>query len=778
MALTLPLQTQEWPLFRLLTRATWGGDNVVPWVSAADWTVQAMEGGTDGATPTSGFYLLSYDRVCLPMIGTAQFGFRFGEVDGVTTTPPDLSGYEVRIQGADRPAGLDAPAWRTIWVGTVETQEDHGWPGALVASGERIYHCADSLFRMSRWLLDHHGFAATNGTTTIHYEACVGHPGYNVGKARDQRVAGNRWNGDASTWTTDGLLQAHFHTLPGSANARAWTDLEVIGSAQKISRRPGEPAFPPTGPVGFEAALAQLAGATSWEIRHGESALDLHKRILKRERAKGLAFLDWLDDSGAPDGALTVLLRINPQIASDSMSGSLGYKDPTDGSTITIASTYDQGTNVSVDLVGDHRNVDDAFALGDKDQYHLDALETVGEQIEVLVTLSFFDSPTGSTPNVEGHSLNRGWSGSEQTTFRGRTTAQRADERFRPVYQQFSIPIVWDFKAANGNNGTLAYCDYRCNGDDTGITALDPTVLNGGILGDNRIGLREPTSLLLTELLSDLPVYEGFDYRTNASTRWAAVAENKDPVRRKPLVLLRASSEHFVKLAEVLPALHFTVDGRDLWLVNPVQESGARPISDPSLGSLGALATLGDYRFLSFTVGLRLPHRVRLYSGLPRNDPACRRAPTIYHPDHHLWLAHPGAIWDIDGSAGTISSGHAPRRTACGGTADAPGILRDDRSALARIHYLSWIWYGRERRTATWALRCCGSLPSFLAHAGVGISGSPTAMVYPKIGQTVISLAANGGTVQPMTPITRVAYNNRAGITTWSTDWNELEFEK
>lgn len=775
MTLTLPLATQEWPLFRLLTRATWGSDITNPWTSGADWTVEAMEGGTDGATPTDGYYLLGYDRVCLPMIGRAQFVFRYGRINGGAVTAPDLSRHEVRIQAAPRPASGD-PAWRTVWTGTVETQEDSGWPGSDEASGERIYHCADSLFRMSRWMIERHGFAATDGTTTIKYEDCVGHPGYNVGKGRDSRLAGNRWSTDADTWTTDGGLEAHFHTIPGAAGSVAWTDLKVLGNAQKIGRRFGEPVFPPTGPVGHEASLGQLDGESAWEIRPGESCLDLHNRILKRERGKGLAFLDWLDDSGDPSGPLTVLLRIHPQLPGISGADVVTYTDPSTGSDVTLYTSYDGATNFGVDLIGDHRLVDSAFKLGDKDQYTIDALETVGEPIEVLVTLSFVDSPSGSAPNVEGHTLRRRWSTSEQTTFRGRTSAQRADERFKPVYQQFGLPVVWDFKAGNGNNATLRYTDYRCNGDDTGITT--PGVVNGTILGDNVLGSREPTSLLLTELLTDLPVYEGFDYRVDAATKWDAGSQRALPVRRKPLVMLRVASDKYVKLSEVLPGIQFSIDGHDLWLVNPVEESGARPISDPSLSSLGALATLGDYRNLVITVALRLPYRVRLYTGLIPTDPACRRRPTIYHPDHHLWLAHPGAIWDLDGSAGSTSTGHAGRRAAGAGTADAPGILRDDRSALARMHYLTWAWYGSARRTATWALRCCGSLSSFEAYDGSGISGSPSAKPYPTLGAMITSMAANGESHQINTPVTRIAYDNGSGITTWSTDWNELEFER
>lgn len=798
MAVTIPLANQQWPYLRILTRQGFGADRSTPNVSADTWITWPVS-RIVGRRQVAGMYVIDFDRVCLPQVGRARFGFHYGKIDNriITTSSasalsssggqpwdattmalamPDLNGHEVRIQ-----ASADNTTWRTVWWGRVDSTEDVGWPGAAVPAGDRVYHCVDGLYRTSLWELNRHGFATTDPSsgTAFRYGPMLGHPGYNVGFGHAARQAGNLWNQDGSQWTPDAAPtgtdgKCYYHGQPGSADCAAWSDQGVIEHALASVRRPYEPLFK----LRFVPSTANgsLAAASAWPVRDGDTVWDILTRVLRRERGKGVAFVDWADDTSAPTGALTVYLTVMPQ-----MYGDITYQDPT-GTQVSISGALNDTTAyVSLlDLIGDHRLVASAFRLGDKDQFRLDALETVGERIQVLVTLSFVDGQTGSSPNIEGRSLRRGWSSNDQTTFRGRTPVQRQEERFRAVYNLFTLPNGFDFVTGDGNGGSLNHCDYRCAGGDPGMLS---TWIPGSIVGETALSdpTLEPTSPGQTRLLSDVPLYEMWNYSTATPGRWDAANERGDQPRRPILALLRVATNKYVKVEEVAPGMAMRIDGNAIWFFDSNGlGDGTRKISDPSLSNLGALATIGKYENLCFTVGIELPHRARLYSGKQRLDPECRRFATIAIPEHHLWLAHPGAIWDIDSSSGTTATGHSPRRSAVLGTSTSPGLLRDDRVALARQHYLAWAWYGTERRTATWAMRACGFLPTFAYYASATVptdGTNPSTKTYPTLGQTVHQMRANGETHTIDTPVTRVHYDNQVGVTTWETDWNSLDLQ-
>lgn len=798
MPVTLPLANQQWPYLRLLTRDGFDAQRATPNISGSGWEIWPVS-RVAGKDKPNGMYVIDFDRVCLPQVGRARFGFRYGKIDGqiigasATTAQsaksgqpagssaqvlslPDLNGHEVRIQ-----ASADGTAWRTVWWGRVDSAEDVGWPGALVPAGDRVYHCVDGFYRTALWEMNRHGFTATdpNSGTAFQYGPMLGHPGYNVGFGHAARQSGNLWNVDASQWTPDAAPtgtdgKCYYHGQPGSADCTAWSDQGALENALAAARRPTEPLFKirfvPT------TAAGMLVGASAWPVHDGDTVWDLATRILRRERGKGVAFVDWDNDSGAPTGPLTVYLTIMPQ-----MYGDITYQDPT-GTQVSISGAHNDVASYvdRLDLIGDHRLVASAFRLGDKDQFRLDALETVGERIQVLVTLAFVDGQSGSSPSIEGRSLRRGWSTADQTTFRAKTAVQRQEERFRAIYNLYTLPNAWDFVTGDGNGGPLNHCDYRCAGGDPGMLA---TWIPGSIVGEtalSAVGI-EPTSPVQARLLSDLPLYEMWNYSVATPRRWDAANERGDQPRRPILALLRVASDKYVKVEEVAPGMSMRLDGNAIWFFDSVGlGDGTRKISDPSLSSLGALATIGKYENLCFTVGVELPHRVRLYSGKPRQDPDCRRFASIGIPEHHLWLAHPGAIWDLDSSTGTTSTGHPPRRGAVLGTSTSPGLLRDDRVALARQHYLAWAWYGTPRRTACWALRACGFLPTFDFYASATLptnGANPSTGSYPTIGQTIHQLRANGETQTIDTPVTRVHYDNQAGVTTWETDWNSLDLQ-
>jgi hypothetical protein len=95
------------------------------------------------------------------------------------------------------------------------------------------------------------------------------------------------------------------------------------------------------------------------------------------------------------------------------------------------------------------------------------------------------------------------------------------------------------------------------------------------------------------------------------------------------------------------------------------------------------------------------------------------------------------------------------------------------------LHYLSVAWYGplvdligeiqATRRSAQWSLRCCGDIPSSTDYDGGGV-------IYPNVGKVVTVLSANGQRITLNTPVSSVSYDNTTGITTWVTDWQDLDF--
>ncbi len=152
-------------------------------------------------------------------------------------------------------------------------------------------------------------------------------------------------------------------------------------------------------------------------------------------------------------------------------------------------------------------------------------------------------------------------------------------------------------------------------------------------------------------------------------------------------------------------------------------------------------------------------------------NPDSKRKRVLRHDGLHLWLAPVQSIWSLDSTTGSLALGHTARRSAAASGA-GPGLLRDDRNALAALHNLAWSWYGGVRRTARWTLRCCGLLPSFSSYDE---DGGLATIAYPTIGRLVTNLSANGEVHQINTPITSVRYDNEAGQTTWATDWGELD---
>ncbi len=744
MTVALPLESARWPIFRLLTRASFGSSGAGG-ASGAGWTVQPMQ---SSKPDSSGFILLSYSRCLLPQIGTARILFRYGRFLGKmigasaassaalangnpwdpTTDSlaiPDLTGQEIRIQAA--PRGLDgentsSAAWVTVFWGTCEYQQDDGWGGADTPAGERTYHCVDALHRLKRWNLDCHGYYSS-GTSISNAK---GHPGYNVAPGAPAQLAGNR-ESTGTTFTTQSGGTAFNHCRPGAGTT--WTDKQAVDHALAVGRPPGEPLFVLTG------ATDLYSDSSAIDVPEGRTVFDLVSSVCSRGRGRGAVRLEWTEAS--PTGAITPLLKAYAQLAH-----AYTYTIPSTGGTGTVNGATENSTTVTVDLIGDHRFLPSSLILGDAQQYQCDYMESVGEKIQTLATLSYQDG-----------TLEAGWIASSKTAFNAITDpSKRTDIKWKPVYQLHRLARSFDFTVKNGSGSSSSRCDFRCSDD-----------------GEVYIGGVVDTSVLTAKVMDDLPLYEGYVYDTVAARQDGSTVSSfaGTPARRDPLLWARNSSGNFLAVGGMGETVHLKIS-QDGFLVTASnnQETGLRYFADSDGVSVQRVY---DYTQLGMTVGIELPHRVRLATG----DPDGKRRMKIEHPDLHLWVAHPGAIWDYDST--NIVSGYSPAKRAA--ATSASGILRDDRDSLARLHFLSVAWYGpmdgivstNTRRSAQWALRCCGDIPTSDSYDGGGV-------VYPDVGKVVTFMYANGQKLSLMTPVSSYVYDNEAGVSTWTTDWSDLDF--
>lgn len=770
MTITLPRANLPWTQFRVLVRHSFGAGTTSQNVSGAGWNFLPMQ--VKGQR-RHGFEVVRMSRGALPFVGRAVIKLEYGQfADGLIgadatssqqmeagsawnsgsngTDIKDLRGFEIRIQ-ATNDISASPSGWRTVWWGQCEYQEDQGAPGALIPMGTRLYHCVDGLQRANRWMMNIHGYASAYDTS-VEYPAVTGILGYNTPVDCDTRISKNR---GPSKWQTDAKLDVYFHCSPGSAASSFWTAQDAAEHALGVTKPPAEPQFKFQGYNGTASILALLSGTFSWPVHETDSALEVLCRICKRERGRGVVFIDWDDDSGAPTGPLTVWLTVAPQLLND-----VAYiNNPQTGSTATFPGATTAVTTTTVDLIGDHRAVAGALSLGDPYQFRYDYLETVGEPIEVACTLSYLDGQkTLSSNYIASASLAPRWSATELSSFRGASVAGRSAERYAHVYQAHGLPPTWVGLAGDGNGGNTVRIDYRCN---DGGAILIP-------------GASDPkTSPALVKILSDLPLYTGYDYSADAVTRWDSGSGGSDqaaPTRRRWMAGVRKSAGRYLRFDETTVSITARVDNTgEIWLQNSADEStGLRALSDTSLS---ALSPVYDYQNIWLTVGIRLPHRVRYANG----DATGRRRGRAEFRDFHLWLGAPGCIWDIDTTVGDANNGWAAKR-APGGGVSSFGILRDDRPALAIIHALSWAWYGTdvERRSSSWSIKDCGMLASFTSG---DTAATATTINYPKLGQLLTTLGANGEQHTINTPITMVEYDNVSGQTTWSTEWSELEVE-
>lgn len=718
-------EDQHRPLYRILISATWGN---------ASWAELPMAPRWDIGRFTHGFEMIEHDRRCLPDVGQASFLFHYGVINGrqygTGGQPMDLTGYYVRIQSAEGPLQVQqvtipgaaraatagfSPQWSTCWIGRVEAHEDQFLPGASYPIGVRTYHCLEIIAVTKRWPLLKHGFAFPGGAAV-----CRGNPGYNRGLP-DGTLQGNK-SGSATVDPAGDSNLVPCRTYPGQG--LLYTDQDVVNDALLCGRESSDPLFVLATDYGL------LQSAQAWEITEQMRVFDLLVRILRRQRGRGSCFVTWASDLGSPLAPLTLSLTVNPQTAND-----ITYTDPQTGGTVTMPGAASAGTVMAlVDLVGDHRNVDATFRLGSRYQNKWDYVETVGDRIEVFVTLSYADG-----------TLEERWTGSEQNSFTNDApftiNNPASATKYEAVFQLHSPPRAWNLQAADGSglffperidircldNGQLQFPSGANDTSPISIEVQRDTVLPSP--GDSAIGVMrgEPLAFVAPNAGFDL----WLDIRTEIGGNLA--------IRRDNAILLKHAGD------ENLATRYF----------------GDK--SSPAVGSIF------NYTQLAFSVSIRLPHRIRFADGDANGS---RRHPPIYVRDQCLWLLHVQAITHLDLSTGTPAAGHTPIRGDYG--TPVPGedwtIVRDNRSQLARVHALNWSWYGVERRTATWQLRAAGSLRSFQTASGATVS-------YPQLGMVVQQLSAGGSLITLNTPITRIHVQVQKHTATWETDWCDRDTE-
>lgn len=727
MAVSLSVEPQDWPRFRVRSAAEWGGV----------WTVHQMIGGFAGDEPaTNGLQVVRFSRKAIPDFGDAILRFHYGDINGRryafdtedgAVIVPELLGREVAIEYNTAEYGA-TPAWVTVWWGECIAQQDLAVAAAAHPSGTVEYTCMDGLYRLTRWaLIEHQVYSGRN---------CFGHPGYNATGLAEigAPLMGNREPSGADPLGL-GYVAHIWPRIPESGKVRAdllWTDQRALEHALASSRPAAQPAIGLRDEGDTAGAISALAGTTAWPVEYGMTAWDLVTRILDRRRIFGTAFLDWIgDDISASDP----VIRILPIFAND-----LTPPAPAGGTPPTITGAINAGTIADVDLIGDQRHVDRTFqAVRERDTY-FDAVETVSEPIKVMVTLC----------EQEANSLAKRWNEDEQTAYESLSAAvdSYADSpQFQHVYRTVGLRSGWEFLVGDGEPGTgvATRCDWSLD-DDGELTFPDP---------------QGSTSVLVTSIADYIPMWAGYDVSSSSLATFNGTPEFT-PQALPPQIWRRVNDDpiRWVDAAETdsLQLMRAGNGGTDL------------QIRDSESNGVRYLESLDNFNELAITVCLVLPNLVRLHTardGL-QGDPDPSRVKRVRIPGYELHLIHPLCIYALD-TATTSNGGYAPKTGALGGSGSTPGIARDDRNDMAIIHTLMAEWYLNERRTATWQLKAFGMYGT--DPATVGISDH-----WPSLGELLRDLSFAGRTEQFSTPITSVEYNNEQGITTWITSWSDRDW--
>lgn len=834
---TIPVDAYVVPQVRVLYRDGFGVDeaSTVYAKSSTGWVVLTESGYYPGIF--SGVELLKVSRRSLPDIGTASFRWVYGPFadQGAYPAPPNLVNMDVLIQ-VKMPADPDVaantsvtpatPGWRTIFWGRVDYQTDDAYAGSATPGqqGTRTYFCVDGFARTMKWIMDRH-VVDPNGNGSTLVKECYGHPGYNYQAGGDGIILGNASpvmasapRGAGTTVTAHVWAGAHSVTFVSGK----WTERMAVEHATGATRPQTEPWFLLAG-----SAARNFGNVTPLHVGDNESVHEFCSRVLNRRRGFALAYVDWVDNG---DNSISVQISTTALLVAD-VTQTVQDMPGSGAATVTLwginDAAYRDILKNPLTLVGDARNIDSIFQVATAEMQVCDYVETVGEQIEMGVTLSYADTPPlltqgrsepfQSTDEIYGGagfdavSVEPRWSLDDVSNFEALAQARRIMPYWDHVYQLHGLPRDWQFTICNAGWGP---------GDSTIANAhrVDYRLLDNGNISAPVFGTDpQDTSVVRTELLGYLPFFQGYDYGAGyIPVKTDNTAQSGMPGRRPAQVYLHLTDQggdrwflpngalpetiadkwDFVtSIGNFNPTLTVFPDcflAKSDYFCQVGQRVFSSLLNDDSLADAAKLGAAFDITAIAFTLGIKLPHRLRLcttsppgtafpqrpgYTGVADWTHANRRK-TVYIPNCQMWLADPWCIWDLDQPTDptvNIQEGYLARRQALGsvasfdaGTAPQPAVLRTDLARLAFYHLAASGWYLTLRQRARWGQKTCGFLP-------FARQGTPDD-IGPQMGSYIDTLNYNGTATTINLPVTDMDYDHQTGVTVWNTDYFDLEF--
>ncbi len=624
---------REFPRFSVYTRAV-SGD---PWVERRmldKWPRTTDAGGLPEFQDTRrrpGCMVRQVSRVLLPATGTATIVVPYGEIDGqaydLDAAEWDWRQHQIKIDCIN-----DAGDWETVFWGTVEAMEDTeppGWQGSelstpIVRAGMRVYRCVDLTIGLARTFYDRHWYQDDQAAPEI---IVTGPASFNVDRAG--AYSPNR--GAAGGAAPSG---AFAHRFPGEYNAVPWTEADAVRTLLAIASVQGI-----VQPITLVDGSGLLQSQASLAVDAPAPILDCINRICRRDRGRGSAHLDWTDSLvGQSTGAV---LRILPQLTE---SLSVGGK--------TYQGAAAAGTTQEIPLTGDHRVDAASFVLSSADDNRVDAVETIGERIQVGISLQ------------KGKGLRIGWQESVATEWDAiapeewdLADAAKYDAVYRVLQIEQDTPLRTD--------AALRY-DYTC---DDFTSVANPTGAPRCAPGD-------------CVLLPYFPCPASRDPATAVAAGGAGASD-----------------------ASVLPAAVYTLDDDKLW-----QYGDTALKITPHAIRLDYLGDGGTYRAGKdrhdkevIVCGVELPSRLRRRT-VRANVANPVRVQQIFVNGAHLWLGHRGAIVGVDAA-------FAPKTI----RSSAPVVYRDDSLRLYGVHELAAAWMLQDRRSLRYTYRsACALVAEFL----------------------------------------------------------------
>jgi hypothetical protein len=685
----------DFPRFRVATRTGYGEEWIDRRMLDRYPIANELRGGRRPDLPwfqdarhRPGCIVRHVSRVLLPAVGTAKIDVPYGEIDGVSYTLDDAEWkwlhHQIRIDAID-----DFGDWKTVFWGIVQVQEDvepPAWDENAVSTrignaGIRSYHCTDLTHDLARVVYDRHYYQAeSGGPMALSYGA----------------VSFNRGEGAAITpnrgqaVSEDGLVP---HAGPGNYTADYWTDQDVIRLMFGIAELNGVDQ-----PWQLDDPGTLMVGRTMLDVDDARPVRSILESVCDRSRGVGCAFMAW--DPDVVGTNTTALIRVLPQLEEDIVLGPHTY-----------FGAVEVGTAQTIILTGDHRMDDGAFRLGDSQELMADEVVTLGERIQVGVTLKV------------GGGLSAAWTSAAESAF---DAIVATNDYERAASHEFdAVDRVLRLEDGIGRSVDRLGVRYDYRVDDNGniqFPATDPTLA---------------TSPALLEFLPYYPCSQTADPATGTGGNGSALAG----IAPLPLLIVDEYAAN------------------KYWLPNDITAQVQGPTMAFRFAGDLPLFRIGKFRFgnIRATVGVLLPHRIRRRSVRVKQPGESairiRRRQTIFVRDAHLWLGHPGTIIGADEADPVVIEGSVPI------------VYRDDRGSLNARHALASAWYLVERRQMTIGYRrTCALLPTFR-----DIHGERD---HPQLGHLIAKAHIGGAEKTIRCIVSAIEY--RDGDTKVTTDWKGL----